>query len=424
MTSRNTRTSPASRGARRRGLRATFLLLAGSLTAVSLAVDVVPAHAGHGHDRPGKGHGGHHGKPGGHGKPGHHGKPGKPGKHKTEPLVIAHRGASGYRPEHTLAAYRLAIAQGADYIEPDVVSTKDGVLVARHENEISGTTDVAEHPEFADRRTTKTIDGRPVTGWFTEDFTFAELRTLRAVERLPQVRPDNTAYDGRYRIPTLDEVFALAREASRRTGREIGVAPETKHPTYFDGIGLSMEEPLVAALRRHHLDHHRADVVLQSFETSNLRDLARMSRAPIAQLLNATGAPYDLVAAGDPTTYADLTTPEGLAEIATYADWVSPEKSLIFPRDAAGAIDEPTSIVDDAHDAGLKVVTWTMRAENQFLPTNLRSGTDPNAYGDLAGEVRIYLEAGVDAVFSDHPDIAVEARDDFVDDRWRGRRAG
>ena len=188
-----------------------------------------------------------------------------------DPIVIGHRGASGYRPEHTLAAYRLAIRLGADYVEPDLVSTKDGVLVARHENEISGTTDVADHPEFADRRTTKTIDGRPVTGWFTEDFTLAELKTLRAKERLPQVRPDNTRYDGRFEIPTLNEVLDLVKQESHREGRKIGVYPETKHPTYFDSIGLSLEEPLVRTLRRHGLDQRTSKVFIQSFETANLK---------------------------------------------------------------------------------------------------------------------------------------------------------
>jgi glycerophosphoryl diester phosphodiesterase len=229
--------------------------------------------------------------------------------------VIAHRGASGYRPEHTLAAYQLAIRLGADYIEPDVVSTKDGVLVARHENEISGTTDVADHPEFADRRTTRTIDGREISGWFTEDFTLAELKTLRAVERLPDVRPANTRYDGRFEVPTLEEVLDLVRAESKRTGRTIGVYPETKHPTYFDSIGLSLEEPLVEALVENNLDKKRSKVIIQSFETQNLRDLDEMIDVPLAQLVNASGAPYDLVANGDPRTYADLVTEAGMEEL-------------------------------------------------------------------------------------------------------------
>lgn len=350
---------------------------------------------------------------------GAHADPGRrPDRHpSSEPLVIAHRGASGYRPEHTLAAYRLAIAQGADYVEPDLVSTKDGVLVARHENEISGTTDVAAHPEFAGRRTTKVIDGVAVTGWFTEDFTLAELKTLRAKERLPQVRPGNTRYDGRFEIPTLDEVIRLVKRASGRSGRTIGIAPETKHPTYFDSIGLSLEEPLVRTLRRSGLDRPGAKVVIQSFETGNLRQLATMTRVPLAQLVDGAGAPYDLKAAGSTTTYRDLVTPAGLAGIARYADWVAPAKSLILPPDGTGAVGTPSPLVRDAHRAGLEVVTWTMRRENQFLPANHRIGTDPVAPGDLAGEVRRFLDAGVDALFSDNPDIAVATRDDWAAER-------
>jgi glycerophosphoryl diester phosphodiesterase len=335
----------------------------------------------------------------------------------ADPLVIAHRGASGYRPEHTLAAYRLAIAMGADYIEPDLVSTKDGVLVARHENEISGTTDVADRQEFADRRTTKTIDGRAVTGWFTEDFTLDELRTLRAKERLPQVRPGNTRYDGRFPVPTFDEVLALAREESRRRGSRIGVYPETKHPTYFDSIGLSLEEPLVAALRRHHLDRPNAPVMVQSFETANLRELATRVRVPLVQLVDASGSPYDTVAAGSPTTYREMVTAEGLREIATYADGLGAAKDLVLPRDATGALGEPSDVVEDAHTAGLLVHAWTMRDENQFMATDFRRGTDPNAKGDARAEIFAFLDAGVDGVFSDFADTAVDARDSWLAER-------
>jgi len=335
----------------------------------------------------------------------------------ADPLVIAHRGASGYRPEHTLAAYRLAIAMGADYIEPDLVSTKDGVLVARHENEISGTTDVADRQEFADRRTTKTIDGRAVTGWFTEDFTLDELRTLRAKERLPQVRPGNTRYDGRFPVPTFDEVLALAREESRRRGSRIGVYPETKHPTYFDSIGLSLEEPLVAALRRHHLDRPNAPVMVQSFETANLRELATRVRVPLVQLVDASGSRYDTVAAGSPTTYREMVTAEGLREIATYADGLGAAKDLVLPRDATGALGEPSDVVEDAHTAGLLVHAWTMRDENQFMATDFRRGTDPNAKGDARAEIFAFLDAGVDGVFSDFADTAVDARDSWLAER-------
>jgi len=338
-----------------------------------------------------------------------------PHRPTTEPIVIGHRGASGYRPEHTLASYRLAIRMGADYVEPDLVSTRDGVLVARHENEIGGTTDVAQHPEFADRRTTKTIDGRTVTGWFTEDFTLAELKTLRAKERLPLVRPDNTRYDGKFQVPTLDEVLAMVTKEERRTGRRIGVYPETKHPSYFDGLGLSLEEPLIAALRRHGLDRAGSGVFIQSFETANLRELARVTRVPLVQLVDASGAPYDFVASGDPRTYRDLITPEGLAWVATYADGVGANKDLVLPRDpVTGATGEPSELVPDAHHERLLVHVWTLRVENQFMATNFRRGTDPNAPGDLHAETMAFLDAGVDGVFSDNPDIAVTALDDWL----------
>jgi glycerophosphoryl diester phosphodiesterase len=332
--------------------------------------------------------------------------------HDAQPVtVFAHRGASGYRPEHTLAAYQLAIRMGADYIEPDLVSTKDGVLVARHENEISGTTDVADHPEFAQRRTTKTIDGVAVSGWFTEDFTLRELRTLRAKERLPGVRPGNTRYDGRYEVPTFDEILALVRREGRARGRTIGVAPETKHPTYFRSIGLPLERPLLRSLRLAGLDSRRAKVVIQSFETTNLRQLSRETKVKLVQLTSATGAPYDLVAQGDPRTYADLMSPAGLRRVATYADWLGPEKNSIIPRDAAGFLTQPTSVVADAHRAGLKVVVYTFRDENQFLPADFRNGADPNAKGDIFGELQAFLDTGIDAVFSDYPDTAVAVRD-------------
>jgi glycerophosphoryl diester phosphodiesterase len=325
------------------------------------------------------------------------------------PLVIGHRGASGYRPEHTLASYRLAIEMGADYVEPDLVSTKDRVLVARHENEIGGTTDVADHPEFAARRTTKTIDGLQVTGWFTEDFTLAELKTLRARERLPDVRPANTAFDGLYQVPTLQEVIDLARRAG------VGIYPETKHPTYFDSIGLSLEEPLVATLDANGYRGRNAPVFVQSFEVANLKELNRKTRVPLVQLLDATGRPYDFVASGDPRTYADLATAEGLAEIATYADGVGPNKDLIVPRDSAGNLLEPTSLVRDAHRAGLVVHPWTFRRENSFLPLDFRQGNPASpeflrAPGDLPAELRLFFRLGVDGVFSDNADTAVATR--------------
>ena len=330
----------------------------------------------------------------------------------AEPLVIAHRGASGYRPEHTLAAYELGARMGADYIEPDLVSTSDGVLVARHENEISGTTDVADRPEFASRRTTKVIDGVSLTGWFTEDFTLAELRTLRAKERIPELRPRNTMYNGRYQVPTFQEVIDLSSRLSKELRRPIGIYPETKHPTYFRSIGLPLEEPLVRTLRRNRLDGRKAKVFVQSFEVSNLKALNRQIDVPLVQLLSGrSGRPYDFVVAGDTRTYGDLATPAGLRGIAGYADGVGPSKDYIVPRDATGRSLEPTTFVTDAHRAGLVVHPYTFRNENAFLPFELRSSTDPAAYGNAFAEYDQFYSLGVDGLFSDNPDTAVEARD-------------
>jgi glycerophosphoryl diester phosphodiesterase len=332
------------------------------------------------------------------------------------PIVIGHRGASGFRPEHTLAAYELAIDMGADYVEPDLVSTKDGVLVARHENEISATTDVADHPEFADRYTTKTIDGVEISGWFTEDFTLAELKTLRARERIPAVRPGNTAYNDLYEIPTLQEVIDLVRDESRDRDERIGLYPETKHPTYFDSIGLSLEEPLVETLHDSGLRRPTARVYIQSFEVGNLQALDEMTRLPLVQLLSDTGAPYDFVVDGDPRTYADMATPEGLEEISTYAEGVGVNKNLIIPRDADGNLTSPTSLVDDAHEADLIVHAWTFRSENAFLPTNLQVGDPadpvyPALHGNWAAEYDAFFATGLDGLFSDQPNLAIAARD-------------
>jgi glycerophosphoryl diester phosphodiesterase len=320
--------------------------------------------------------------------------------------VIGHRGASGDRPEHTLESYRLAIEQGADFIEPDLVSTKDGVLVARHENEISTTTDVASHPEFAARKTTKTIDGAAVTGWFTEDFTLAELKTLRAKERLPLLR--GTKYDGQFEVPTLREVLDLARATP---GRRIGVYPETKHPSYFDGLGLSLEEPLVKALEEAGLRGREDRVFIQSFEVANLKDLARKTRVRLVQLIDASGKPYDFAVAGDARTYADLVTPAGLREIATYAQGVGVNKNLVRPRDGQDRLLPATSLVKDAHQAGLLVHAWTFRAENFFLPADFRSGSAPQDRGDMAAEVKAFVAEGLDGFFTDNPGIGRAARD-------------
>jgi glycerophosphoryl diester phosphodiesterase len=332
---------------------------------------------------------------------------------KAEPLVIAHRGASGYRPEHTLAAYALGARMGADYIEPDLVITKDGVLVARHEPEIGGTTDVADHPEFADRRTTKTIDGVPFTGWFTEDFTLAELKTLRARERIPGTRQRNTLYNDRYEIPTLQEVIDLSRRLSRELDRPIGIYPETKHPTYFRTIGLNLEDPLVRTLRRNDLDERKSKVFVQSFEVSNLKELDDRIDTPIVQLFGGrTARPADFVEDNDPRTYGDLATPAGLREIARYADGVGPSKDYIVPRNSDGSSGTSTTFVADAHRVDLLVHPYTFRNENQFLPAELRVGSDPNAYGKAFDEYDQFFDLGVDGLFSDNADTAVEARED------------
>jgi glycerophosphoryl diester phosphodiesterase len=334
---------------------------------------------------------------------------------KDAPTIYGHRGASGYRPEHTLASYRLAARMGADYIEPDLVLTKDHVLVARHEPAIGGTTDVADHPEFADRRKTKVIDGTTFAmEWFTEDFTLAELKTLRAKERLPAVRQRNTIYDGRYEVPTFQEVIELRDRLSRELHRKVGLIPELKHSTYFRSIGLPLEEPFVKQLRANRLDSRRAKVTVQSFEIDNLKRLDRqLPGVPLVQLFDAkTRKPGDVLAAGGTTTYGDMATPSGLRAVARYADIAGPAKDYIVPRDATGASLPPTTFVADAHAAGLDVVPYTFRNENQFLPLELRRGTDPNAYGNAIAEYQQFFALGVDGLFSDNPDTAKAARDD------------
>ena len=327
----------------------------------------------------------------------------------ARPLVIGHRGASGYLPEHTLEAYALAIEQGADFIEPDLVPTKDGHLIARHENDISDTTDVRHHPEFGARKTRKVIDGRTVEGWFSEDFTLAEIKTLKACGRNRASR----AYDGKYPVATLQEILNALPRWEARHGRRIGLYPETKHPSYFRKLGLGLEEPLVKAL--HGAGYREADdpVFIQSFEVSNLKKLKTMTELPLAQLVDSEGAPQDWVESGSSRSYKDMLTAEGVREVATYATVIAPYKGLVVARREDGSWAPESGLLDLAHQAGLQVHSWTFRAENAMLPPALRKGNDPDADGDLTSEVRHFFEAGLDGVFSNHPDQAVRARDDF-----------
>lgn len=332
------------------------------------------------------------------------------------PVVIAHRGASALWPEHTLVAYAQAIADGADYIEPDLVPTRDGVLVARHESELSGTTDVASRTEFASRRRRQVIDGESVEGWFTEDFTLAELKTLRVRERFPGLR--STAHDGRHPIATLDEVIALLASESARTGRIIGLIPEIKHPTHFQRLGLAMEDRLLERLQAH--DYTRsAPVVIQSFEVDNLRHLReRVAGRPHIRLLQLLGAPHKGPAdqvedEGFRLTYGQMMTPAGLRAIAEYAQVIGPPSRLVVPLTAEGALGAPTSLVRDAHALGLQVQPYTFRPENHFLPPALWQGPDPrtvNPEGAIA-EIRAFLDAGIDGFFTDHPALGRGAVD-------------
>jgi glycerophosphoryl diester phosphodiesterase len=342
------------------------------------------------------------------------------------PFVIAHRGASGYLPEHTLAGYFVAIQQGTDYVEPDLVITRDGALVVRHENEIGGTTDVASHPEFAARRTTRTVDGQPLTGWFTEDFTLAELKTLRARERLPELRRANTRYDGVFQIPTFEEVLQLvaaaedqraaqARAAGRAPSPRIGIYPETKHPSHFAQAGLHFDDRLLDALTRYGYSRRSDPICIQSFEVANLKALRKRTDLTLVQLVEPRGQPFDFALAGDQRSYLDLMSDQGLKEIATYADAIGPHKWMVV-QFANGQVQD-TGLARRARGAGLGVHVWTLRAENEFLPPGFRSAGDAAALGDLRGEIDALLDAGITGFFSDHPDLAVRARDE-----WWNRR--
>lgn len=325
--------------------------------------------------------------------------------------VFGHRGACALRPEHTLASYAKAIADGADYIEPDLVSTKDGVLVARHEDEIGTTTDVAARPEFASRCTSKTIDGEKFTGWFVSDFTLAELKTLRAKERIPDVRAANTAYDGQFQVPTFEEIIEFVAAQSATIGRVVGIIPELKNSTFFKSIGLPLEDRFLAVLDGHEYTR-RAPLEIQSFEVGNLRYLReKLGHRDNIRIMQLTGdprkSPADVVAAGGRTSWAEITSGAGLRGVAEYADVVAPNVQVLIPRDADGRLGQPTSVIRDAHAAGLLVHTWTFRPENRFLPREFRNDAGDNARnveGSIK-EIRRYLEAGIDGFFTDDPAV-------------------
>ncbi|MYX40346.1 glycerophosphodiester phosphodiesterase, partial [Streptomyces sp. SID89] len=323
------------------------------------------------------------------------------------------------RPEHTFGSYELALDLGAHVVEAgDLVPTRDGHLVCRHEPEIGGTTDVADHPEFAGRKTTKTLDGVPTTSWFTEDFTLAELKRLRAIERIPANRPHNTVFDGRWEIPTFEEVLKWQDEQTRKRGRQVWIYPETKHPTYFRALGLGLEERVAELLRKHGKDRKDSPVILQSFEPTSIQRLNRLVANPLVVLLSDAGSrPYDFVATGDPRTVADLITPKGLKEIASYAQGIGPTLDLVVPKDADGNLGAPSTLVRDAHAAGLLLHPYTVRPENPFLPPKLRKGAAKDAYGDVFSLYRTYFATGIDGVFTDTADLGLLAREDFLNHR-------
>ncbi|WP_017538692.1 glycerophosphodiester phosphodiesterase family protein [Nocardiopsis halophila] len=325
-------------------------------------------------------------------------------KRQPDTLIVSHRGAPGHRPEHTLASYRLGARHGGDFIETDLVATADGVLVARHEPEIGGTTDVADRPEFADRRTTRTVDGAEHTGWFVQDFSLAELKTLRATERIPGVRPENASYDGEFAVPTLEEIIALAKELTAELGRPIGIYPETKSPAYHEAAGLELEPPLAEALRAHGLagPEPEVPVFLQSFESGSLKKLAGLE-VPLVFLME------------DAEPWRAYTDEAGLAEAASFAHAIGPEKNMVVAREEDGSLGEPTGLVEAAHEAGLLVHPYTFRSENHFLPADLRSEGSERDYGSFAAEYAAFFAAGVDGVFTDFSRHAFLAREIHAD---------
>lgn len=335
----------------------------------------------------------------------------------AKPLVFGHRGASALRPEHTLASYARAIADGADYVEPDLVCTRDGVLVARHEANLTETTDVASRAEFASRRARKTIDGATHEGWFVDDFTFAELKTLRAVERLSDVRPGSAGYNGMFQVVSWEEIIDFVAAESAARGRVIGLVPELKSSTYFASVGLPLEDRFLAILGGHAYTRNNP-VEIQSFEVANLKylrgKLGRRANLRLMQLVVPDAMrPSDVAAAGGTLTYARMCTPEGLRDIATYADVVAPPTRAVIPLAKDGKLGQPTALVDNAHRVGLRVEPWTFRPENRFLAADFRDGAGDNARNEAGSvaEMRRYLATGIDGFFTDDPALGRRAVD-------------
>lgn len=342
--------------------------------------------------------------------------PGNVARPKVE--VLAHRGASALRPEHTLASYAKAIADGADYIEPDLVMTKDGVLVARHDNELSSTTNVAEHPEFSNRRRTEIIDGEQMTGWFVSDFTYREIKTLRARERIPEIRVNNAKFDGQFEIPSWEEIIDFVAAQSATVGRQIGLVPELKHSSYFANIGLSLEDSFLAIVNDH--SHTRtAPLIVQSFEVSNLINLRKkIQNSSNIRLMQLTGAPKqrpaDFVLAKKETTFGDMTSKVGLQIVRTYADIVAPPTRVLVPVDSGQRMLAPSRIISDAHDVGLVVHTWTFRPENRFLAANFRNLDGENARNETGSikEMQFFIALGIDGFFTDDSVLGRRAVDE------------
>ncbi len=337
-----------------------------------------------------------------------------------KPIIIAHRGASGFLPEHTLLSYLLAIEQGADFIEPDLVMTQDGHLIARHDNILNLTTDVSERAEFQCKKTTKSVDGIEHTGWFSEDFTLEEIKILRAKERIPHIRPQNARFDNMLQIPTFEEIVGLIKTMEQSKRRQIGIYPETKHPTHFKQLGFEMEETLVDILNQNNYTNENDQIFIQSFEISNLKQLKKLTRLPLIQLLDDGGQPFDTRVASDRLSYDQMATTQGLKEIATYAAGIGPEKNhFIVPKDEQESlqIDQLKSLINDAHQADLLVHPYTFRAENSFLPNQFKTKkpTDPNVLGQLTDEIKLFLELGIDGFFTDQPNLGLLAKTTFLE---------